>query len=63
MLFPSRVAGRTLDIRGPDLARGPEVARRWCRWRVQDDLVETGVDGQTSGGDLGRYLFESAGGL
>ena len=34
-----------------------------CRWRVQDDLVETGVDGQTSGCDLGRYIFESADGL
>ena len=34
-----------------------------CRWRVQDDLVETGVDDQASGGDLGRYIFESAGGL
>ena len=31
MLLPSRVAGRTLDLRGPDLARGPEVARLWCR--------------------------------
>ena len=29
MLLPNRVAGRTLDLRGPDLARGPEVARRW----------------------------------
>ena len=29
MLLPSRVAGRTLDLRGPDLARGPEVARPW----------------------------------
>ena len=29
MLLPSRVAGRTLDLCGPDLARGPEVARRW----------------------------------
>ena len=29
MLLPSRVAGRTLGLRGPDLARGPEVARRW----------------------------------
>ena len=29
MLLPSRVAGRTLDLRGPDLARGPEVARLW----------------------------------
>ena len=27
MLLPSRVAGRTLALRGPDLARGPEVAR------------------------------------
>ena len=27
MLLPSRVAGRTLGLRGPDLARGPEVAR------------------------------------
>ena len=26
MLLPSRVAGRTVDLRGPDLARGPEVA-------------------------------------
>ena len=30
MLLPSRVAGRTLGLRGPDLARGPEVAHRWC---------------------------------
>ena len=29
MLLPSRVAGRTLGLRGPDLARGPEVGRRW----------------------------------
>ena len=29
MLLPSRVAGRTLGLRGPDLARGPEVARPW----------------------------------
>ena len=28
MLLPSRVAGRTLDLREPDLARGPEVGRR-----------------------------------
>ena len=28
MLLPSRVAGRMLGIRGPDLARGPEVAHR-----------------------------------
>ena len=28
MLLSSRVAGRTLGLRGPDLARGPEVARR-----------------------------------
>ena len=27
------------------------------------DLVETGVDGQTSGDDLGRYIFEAVGGL
>ena len=27
MLVPSRVAGRTLVLHGPDLARGPEVAR------------------------------------
>ena len=27
MLLPSRMAGRTLGLRGPDLARGPEVAR------------------------------------
>ena len=27
MLLPRRVAGRTLGLRGPDLARGPEVAR------------------------------------
>ena len=25
MLLPSRVAGRTLGLRGPDLARGPEL--------------------------------------
>ena len=29
MLLPSRVAGRTLGLRGPDLARGPEVTRPW----------------------------------
>ena len=34
-----------------------------CRWWVQDDLVETGVDDQANGDDLGRYIFESAGGL
>ena len=28
------VAGRTLDLRGPDLARGPEVARRWSTFSV-----------------------------
>ena len=27
MLLQSRVASRTLGLRGPDLARGPEVAR------------------------------------
>ena len=37
MLLPSRMAGRTLDLRGPDLARGPEVARRW----TLDRLVTT----------------------
>ena len=31
MLLPSRVAGRTLGFRRPDLARGPEVARPCCR--------------------------------
>ena len=31
MLLPSRVAGRTLGLRGPDLARGPEVARLWFK--------------------------------
>ena len=31
MLLPSRVAGRTLGLRGPDLARGPEDARRCHR--------------------------------
>ena len=31
MLLPSRVAGRTLGLRGPDLARGPEVARPWAK--------------------------------
>ena len=29
MVLPSRVAGRTLGPRGPELARGPEVARPW----------------------------------
>ena len=42
MLLPSRVAGRTLDLRGPDLARRPEVARRWfsCKltWQVVQPL-------------------------
>ena len=31
MLLPIRVAGRTLGMRGPDLARGPEIARRCCK--------------------------------
>ena len=31
MLLPRRVAGRTLGLHGPDLARGPEVARLWPR--------------------------------
>ena len=35
MLLPSRVAGRTLGLRGPDLARGPGVARLWPRRRLQ----------------------------
>ena len=34
MLLPSRVAGRTLGIHGPDLARGPEVARPWSNGSV-----------------------------
>ena len=29
MLLRSKVAGRTLGLRGPGLARGPEVARPW----------------------------------
>ena len=35
MLVPTRVAGRTLGLRGPDLARGPEVAHP-CTRVVQD---------------------------
>ena len=31
MLLPSRVEGRTLGLRGPDPARGPEVARLCSR--------------------------------
>ena len=31
MLLPRRVAGRTLGLHGPDLARGPEVARLWSK--------------------------------
>ena len=31
MLLPSRVAGRTVGLRGPDMARGPEVARLCLR--------------------------------
>ena len=31
MLLLNRVVGRTQDLRGPDLAREPEVARRWLR--------------------------------
>ena len=31
MLLLSRVAGRMLGIRGPDLARGPEVARPYIK--------------------------------
>ena len=34
MLLPSRVAGRTLGLRGPDLARGSEVARLCSRSTV-----------------------------
>ena len=44
MLLPSRMAGRTLDLRGPDLARGPEVARRCCRWSGGQN-----VDGLSAG--------------
>ena len=29
MLLPSRMASRTLGLRGPDLVRGPDVARPW----------------------------------
>ena len=29
----------------------PLPSGRRCRWRVQDDLVETGIDDQASGGD------------
>ena len=33
MLLPSRVACRTIGLRGPDLARGPEVAHSCSiRW-------------------------------
>ena len=32
MLLPRRVPGRTLGLHGPDLARGPEVARLCLRW-------------------------------
>ena len=40
MLLPSRVAGRTLGLRGPDLARGPEVARLCSSRQVfADDIV------------------------
>ena len=31
MLLPRRVPGRTLGLHGPDLARGPEVARLWSK--------------------------------
>ena len=39
MLLPSRVASRTIDLRGPDLARGPEVARLWCRPYVHTTIA------------------------
>ena len=39
MLFLSRVAGRTLGLRGPDLARGPEVARPCVRLYYRDRLL------------------------
>ena len=32
MLLSSRVAGRTLGLRGPGLAPGPEVVRPCLRW-------------------------------
>ena len=35
MLLPSRVAGRTVGLRGPDLARGPEVACPWPKHCLQ----------------------------
>ena len=31
MLLSSRVEGRTVGLHGPDLDRGPEVARPCCR--------------------------------
>ena len=39
MLLPSRVAGRTLGLRGPDLARGPEVARLCTRGIVNHTIL------------------------
>ena len=37
----------------------PQSSGWRCRCRGQDDWAETGVDGQTSGGDLGQYNVES----
>ena len=39
MLLPSRVAGRTLGLRGPDLARGSEVARL-CDKGIRNGYLE-----------------------
>ena len=43
MLLPSRVAGRTLGLHGPDLARGPEVARRCSK--AFNSISQVGEDG------------------
>ena len=34
ILLPSRVVGQTLGLRGLDMARGPEVARRCLRFQT-----------------------------
>ena len=39
MLLPSRVAGRTIGLRGPDLARGPEPAHDICTLAIQPTLT------------------------
>ena len=57
MLLPSRVAGRTRGLRGPDLARGPEVARLWTRVMVMIVLMAFLAAGKARNGNFMPTFF------